>query len=70
MSGAERMVLYRQRRAEGKRTYRLPLDAVAVESMLLTARLLETRDPTHEQVERALTRLIELMIIDAERGDT
>ncbi len=71
MGGAARMVAYRARRAEGQRVYRLPLDAVAIEAMLANAGLLETSDPTHEQVERALTRLIEFMlIIDAQRGDT
>jgi hypothetical protein len=63
------MLAYRTRRAAGRRVYRVELDAVAIESLLVAAGLLpETVEVSHEQVERGIERLIEMLpLLDASR---
>lgn len=54
---AQRVRKHRARVANGHRIYRLDLDSVAIETMLEREGLLSL-DPTHIEVERALTDFI------------
>jgi hypothetical protein len=60
-----RLRAFRQRQRLGQSIYRLTLDAVNLEELLIAARTLRSEDrDTHSKVELALTKFIELMIAD------
>jgi hypothetical protein len=69
ISSAARTRDWYARRKEGKRVYRLELEAAAVEDLLTHAGLLALVDgDDHAKIEAALGRLIAIMIEDDRRG--
>ena len=60
-----RLRAFRQRQRLGQSIFRLTLDRVDIEELLIAARTLRSEDrDTHSKVELALTKFIELMIAD------
>jgi hypothetical protein len=60
-----RLRAFRQRQRLGQSIYRLTLNAVDLEELLIAVRTLRSEDrDTHSKVELALTKFIELMIAD------
>jgi hypothetical protein len=61
----QRLRDFRQRQRLGQSIYRLTLDAVNLEELLIAARTLRPEDrDTHSKVELALTKFLELLIAD------
>jgi hypothetical protein len=60
-----RLRAFRQRQRLGQSIYRLTLDAVDLEELLIASRTLRPEDrDTHSKVELALTKFLELLIAD------
>jgi hypothetical protein len=63
MSTAERLRRFRERRANGQAVYRVVLDQVDLEELLIAARTLAPEDrDDHAAAEDALRRLVELLV--------